>query len=354
MVRRSSDVGIWRLSARVDARPERVRPRSTIWGRAFGAKARAGTGWKQTVRTVTTIAMDDAGNDLDVLADRLVATGLYRVQRKLGPRKILGSADGTPTRLGLMIDVETTGLDPEKDEVIELAMVPFTYGIDGRIFEIHSSYQSFNEPSEPISPAITAITGITDALVAGHRIDADEVATFASAAALVIAHNAAFDRRFAERLSAVFETKPWACSMSQVDWGGEGHEGTKLAYLASGAGFFYDRHRAENDCLAAIELLASPLPRSGALAMAKLLERARLPSWRIWAENAPFDLKDILKTRGYRWNGDNTPNPKAWYVDVDHDQREAEIEYLRKEIYLRDVDLLVHRMDAYNRFSDRR
>ena len=90
--------------------------------------------------------------------------------------------------------------------------------------------------------------------------------------------------------------------MSQVDWIDEGHEGVKLAYLAAGAGFFYDRHRAVHDCRAAIELLAAPLPSSGALAMQKLLEKARRPSWRIWAENSPFDLKDVLKARGYRWN----------------------------------------------------
>jgi DNA polymerase-3 subunit epsilon len=48
--------------------------------------------------------------------------------------------------------------------------------------------------------------------------------------------------------------------MSQVDWAGEGFEGTKLSYLASQCGFFFDGHRAENDCLAGLEILARPLP----------------------------------------------------------------------------------------------
>ena len=298
--------------------------------------------------------MFDGDADLDALAAQLVASGRYRVQRRLDRRTVITAPDGTPTRLGLFVDVETTGLDPQKDEVIELAMVPFTYSSDGQIFEIYPSYTRFQEPSAPIAPAITAITGITDAMVAGQRIDPAEVASFSSGAALVVAHNAAFDRRFLERLSDVFVTKPWACSMTQVDWSSEGHEGNKLAYLAAGAGFFYDRHRAENDCLAAIELLASRLPKSGATAMTRLLERARQPSWRIWAENAPFDLKDILKARGYRWNGEGNANPRAWYIDVEQGKQHAEIEFLRKEIYLRDVELPVHRMDAYNRYSDRR
>src|SRR3546814_8833265 len=69
------------------------------------------------------------------------------------------------------------------------------------------------------------ITGSTDEMVAGRKIDAEEVASFANGSALVIAHNAAFDRRFAERLSDVFITKPWACSMTQVDWANEGYDG---------------------------------------------------------------------------------------------------------------------------------
>lgn len=292
--------------------------------------------------------------DLATLAAILNASGEYRVQRRLMPRTTVSEADGTPTKTGLFVDVETTGLDPLKDEVIELAMVPFTYGTDGRIFEIKDAFQCFQEPSAPIPAEITRITGITDAMVAGRKIDTTAVSAFARPAALVIAHNAAFDRRFSERISDVFTTKPWACSMTQIDWSAEGHEGTKLAYLTAGAGFFYDRHRAEHDCRAAIELLATPLPTSGVVAMARLLERARQPSWRIWAENSPYDLKDALKARGYRWNGDGNPNPRAWYIDVEDAQREAEIGYLRREIYLRDVDLLVHRMDAYNRFSDRR
>lgn len=298
-------------------------------------------------------AVTEPGAHLEALAAELTSSGLYRVQRRVPVRTIITPPDDTPTRTGLFIDVETTGLDPQKDEIIELAMVPFTYSLDGRIFEIGRAYQCFQEPSVPITPEITAITGITDEMVAGHRLDASEIAAIASTAGLIIAHNAGFDRRFVERLSDIFVTKPWACSMTQVDWSAEGHEGTKLAYLVAGAGFFYDRHRAENDCRAAIELLAAPLPKSGVSAMARLLETARQPTWRIWAENSPYDLKDALKARGYRWNGDSNPNPRAWYIDVRDDQREAEIAYLRKEIYLRDVELLEHRMDAYNRFSDR-
>jgi DNA polymerase-3 subunit epsilon len=289
----------------------------------------------------------------EAMAATLEACGDYRVLRRLARRSLVERYDGSPTRLGVFVDVETTGLDPSRDEIVELAMVPFVYGLDGRIFEIKDPFESLREPSRALSPAITALTGITNEAVAGQNIDIDTVTALAERADLVVAHNAAFDRRFVERLSGAFATKPWACSMSQIDWAGEGYEGTKLAYLAMGAGFFYDRHRAANDCFAAIELLATPLPKSGQPAMNRLLEKARRPGWRIWAEKSPFKLKDELKSRGYRWSGDDGSGPKAWYIDVEDDTKEQELAFLRAEIYQSDVELIVRKITAYERFSDR-
>lgn len=291
-------------------------------------------------------------DDLEQMAAKLEASGRYRVLRKLEGRRQLEAHDGSETRLGLFFDVETTGLEPGRDEVIELAMVPFTYALDGRIFTTHEPLHYFQEPSQPIPPEITRLTGIDAAMVAGQKIDLERVAQAVAGADLILTHNAQFDRRFAERLCPAFGAKPWACSMSQIDWALEGFEGTKLAYLVASVGHFYDRHRAVNDCLAAIELLAKTLP-SGKRAMSQLLERARRPSWHIWAENAPFDFKDTLKARGYRWNGDGNSNPRAWYKDVEDDQRESELAYLREKIYQREIDLFVKRITALERFSVR-
>ena len=289
----------------------------------------------------------------DDMATALAQSEDYRVLKRLALERMLHPADAQPVRSGLFIDVETTGLDPARDEIIEIAMIPFDYSLDGRIYNVSPAFEGLQEPSVSIPAHITAITGIDDAMVAGQSIDREAVALFAAPASLVIAHNAAFDRRFVERFSDVFTTKPWACSMTQVDWLAEGYEGTKLAYLSMGAGFFYDRHRAAHDCAAGIALLAGALPRSGDLALGQLLRNARTPTWRVWAEGAPFDLKDILKSRGYRWNGDAVTGPKAWYIDVKEGEQAAERSFLQREIYLRDVEPIMRRVDAFDRFSDR-
>ena len=290
--------------------------------------------------------------ELEEMAKILEASGTYRVIRKLGQRSVINPPDQTPLKTGLFVDVETTGLDSSKDEIIELAMVPFTYSDDGRIFEIKGAFQQLQQPKKPVPPEITTLTGITDEMVRGQNIDRAEVEALVGEADLIIAHNAGFDRRFLERFSQSFAIKPWACSMSQIDWRAEGYEGAKLSYLANEAGFFYDRHRAVNDCLAAIELLALRLPRSQSLTLYQLLERANRPTWRIWAENAPFDFKDILKARGYRW-ADGTAGPKAWYTDIADEKLNDELKYLRSEIYQREINLNKKKITALERFSVR-
>ncbi|WP_277909530.1 exonuclease domain-containing protein, partial [Acetobacter okinawensis] len=60
----------------------------------------------------------------------------------------------------------------------------------------------------PIPPDITALTGITQEMVAGKTIAPEEVAQFAAQAALIVAHNARFDRLFAERFWRGFQHYP--------------------------------------------------------------------------------------------------------------------------------------------------
>lgn len=289
---------------------------------------------------------------LEAMARQLEASGRYRLLRRFGGNTLTPITNPDSVRQAVYLDVETTGKDAARDEIIELALVPFQYDGEGRLVGVGAPFVELREPSLPISEEIIRITGITNAMVAGKTIDPEKVAAFIEPAAVIIAHNAQFDRPFVERFCEAFKHKGWACSMSQVDWAGEGFEGTKLSYLASQCGFFFDGHRAENDCLAGLEILARPLA-SGRTALAQMLEAARKPTWRIWAERAPFDFKDKLKARGYRWNGVDGPAPKAWYIDIDEDKREAELDYLQKEVYGGEVHLATRKITAFERFSER-
>ena len=247
---------------------------------------------------------------LAAMAEALAKSTDYRVLRRLVPRETFNSSVGLITKSGILLDVETTGLDQRNDEVIELGMVKFDYLPDGRIAGLRDVFSSFNEPSDPIPPEVTALTGITNDMVAGHRIDEAAVSSFADDAVIIIAHNASFDRKFAERYWPVLQRKAWGCSATEVEWRRYGFEGSRLGYLLNGAGLFHQAHRAVDDCHALLEILAFELPIIGKPALAVLLEQARKKMMRVWAEQSPFDLKDSLKRRGYRWSDGNDGRPR--------------------------------------------
>ncbi len=57
-------------------------------------------------------------------------------------------------------DLETTGLSPDKDEIIEIGAVKV---VEGKVVD---RFMRFVKPNEPISEMVTSITGITNAMVA--------------------------------------------------------------------------------------------------------------------------------------------------------------------------------------------
>lgn len=290
---------------------------------------------------------------LEDYAAKLDASDDYRVLRRMRIGSRLSSFNGGQTFKAIYLDLETTGLNADLHEIIEIGMVPFTYGSEGQIYSVDEPFSMLRKPSSPISPEVTRITNITNEMVRGKSIDPAEVYKFANPAGLIIAHNAAFDRVFLEKFIPQFSEKPWACSMSQIAWKEEGFDGTRLSQIAAGLGFFYDAHRAVEDCHAGIEVLSRALPVSGKLAMSELLWAARKPTQRIWAVSAPFEFKDQLKARGYRWNDGNDGRHKAWFIDVSLEGYEGEYGFLETEVYKNTINLPVTKITAKNRYSAR-
>lgn len=132
--------------------------------------------------------------------------------------------DGRPLRTALVLDVETTGLSPYRDGVIELAIVLFQFGADGQVLKQSTrEYVGLREPSRPISASAIRVHGITAGEVAGKRLERERIRTMVIEAEFCIAHNVRFDRPFVERLVLkLFAGKRWLCTSQDVDWGARG------------------------------------------------------------------------------------------------------------------------------------
>jgi DNA polymerase-3 subunit epsilon len=277
----------------------------------------------------------------------------YRVLRRMEPVASYHPPDAESKLIGAYVDVETTGLNPGTDKIIELGMVLFEFLSDGRIYRILEQFSAFSDPGFPLPEGIVRLTGITDSMVSGKTIDPARVRALIEPVAVVIAHNAKFDRVFLESVFPIFATKAWACSIQDIPWADEGIESAKLDYLAWRQGFFFDGHRAIADCLAGVHLLAGTLPKSQASILKSLLDHARQREYRIWAEGSPFDAKELLKARGYRWNVGDNPLPRSWYIDLPSESVKEEIRFLQQQIYGSEVELRIDIITAMNRYSAR-
>lgn len=297
--------------------------------------------------------MRDRDPELEALAARLEASGDYRILRRLrrAPR-VERAALPDGAREALALDLETTGLDPTLDVPIEVGLVRFAYDGEGRILGVTDALEALEDPGRPLAPEVVRITGITDAELAGQRFPDAEVARVLDGVGLVVAHNAGFDRPFAERRWPAFADKAWGCSLREVDWrDAEGYEGGSLGSLLAAHGLFFGAHRAVEDGYALVELLGRTLPSSGATAFGLLRSSALRSTVRLWAVGSPFDAKDRLKARGYRWN----PDAKAWWTEVADDALDEERSWLRTDVYPRGrmPELPSVRVDARLRYSAR-
>jgi DNA polymerase III subunit epsilon len=283
---------------------------------------------------------------------KLEDTGRYRILRKLLPRPVVERAASPFPRVGVLVDTETTGLDPTRDEIIEIGMVAFTYDDDGRLGDVVGVFSALRQPYSPIPPEITKLTGITDEMVAGKTISIDAIEAFIAPADLIIAHNARFDRPFCECLAPGFGVKAWACSLSEIKWSDRGFEGTKLGYLVGQSGYFHEGHRAVDDCHALFEILARPCRDVSDTYFTELLRNSERKCIRIWAVNSPFDMKDKLKARGYRWSDGSDGQPKAWWTEIAEEDSTDELRYLQTEIYQwPDADPPTQSLTALDRFK---
>ena len=272
--------------------------------------------------------------DLRSFAQRLRDSGEFRVYERFHPRRDWPTDSSAETRRAVLADAETTGLNSDRDAVIQLAICPFEYTPDGVIVFAGLCQTWREDPGRPLDPKITRLTGLTDADLVGQRIDDAAVNALADPAVLVVAHNAAFDRPFLEKRLPLFAEKNWGCSWKDVPWEAQGLTSQKLEWLMERfCGKFYQAHAATEDCEVLVELLATRLPSDGRPVLAALLENARQPRVRLWATRSLFDSKDTLKDRGYQFSRGTAQVGNCWYRDLSKADLADELEWLKPNAY---------------------
>jgi DNA polymerase III subunit epsilon len=305
------------------------------------------------VATSTPAAVLQPEPSLEQMAQRLSQHPDYRVLRRLVPVLDHGPAPASHpagVQRVLVLDTETTGLSHASDRIIELAMLLVQVDVaTGQPFGPVVTFEGFEDPGMPIPEVAKQVTGIGDDMVRGQRLDDAQVQALIDQADLVVAHNAGFDRPFVEARFPGFADKPWACSFADIDWKALGAESAKLSALAQDQGWFYDAHRALVDCQALLQVLGQRVGDEGLNGLQRLMATAARASFKLRATGSPFDSKDKLKARGYRWDGEG----KVWFCSLGSEAvLNDELAWLRAEVYGgRRAQVEVEALDALTRYA---
>lgn len=197
-----------------------------------------------------------------------------------------------------VIDTETTGLDPAKDTITELAWAIY----DTTEKQVVAS-ASFMFPTEHVTPEITKITGITSettkkAVLVEQAMALSQKAL--SGCEVYVAHNAAFDKGFIDARLGSLPTRDWVCSYAELDLGVKPgkltHMCCDLGVPVSGA------HRAINDVL----MLCAMLSKCDTIED----QMVKITTWGKYLviANVSFANNQIAKDMGCRWD----PNGRVW------------------------------------------
>ncbi len=200
-----------------------------------------------------------------------------------------------------IVDVETTGLEDDC-EITEICFLRIYFDDEFQITAVDEPKSFFNQPSKPIPAETVEYTGITDEMVKGHHLSDSDIIDAIGESMIVISHKAEFDRRVIER----FHTVPdyyWGCSLNDIDWRSKNISVRTLDYIAFRYGFYFNPHRAKDDCLALVNVLSYDGN------FATIMLRTLAPQFIIHFVNTKFGEKDIFKKEGGLWDA----SLKAWY-----------------------------------------
>ena len=206
----------------------------------------------------------------------------------------------------VFVDIETTGFDPGRDAIIEIA------AIAARGPEIIDRFHTLVDPGRSVPLEITRLTGIDDTLLAGSPGPEGAVMSFAEFAAGrdIIAHNVAFDRSFLTSVAGEHAfLGRWIDSLQLAIIALPRLRSHRLNDLALAFGAHRPTHRATDDVEALASLWRVMLCAADDLGPALLARLTKLSPTTDWplrsvlaqlagpSRPAAFDLKEARRHR---------------------------------------------------------
>lgn len=206
---------------------------------------------------------------------------------------------------GAFLDTETTGLDPENHEILEVGVLLFSYTPFGAVTSKIGSWHGLQEPTKPVDPKALEVNQITLEQLKGKSLDLAALREALEGVEIIVAHSAEFDRSFLDALFRNAGQQPiagatWLCSRTGIPWKRLGFRSTALGSLARDFGIRNPApHRALGDCATGLALISRRAPGGGSY-LRRLLIDAGMNPWPVQSGWQKF-LEWIRGASGFAW-----------------------------------------------------
>ena len=201
----------------------------------------------------------------------------------------------------LILDTETTGLDENEDEIIEIGCILFHVTSKSVLSQISFLLPVSSNKAEHINGISSKVTNIKQPWEDGLNFFLKLV----DCSDLIVAHNVEFDKKWFGKGRLPKLEKKWICSLEDINWSFQKNLKNRPSVTDLALSFsipVWSLHRALSDCFYISEVFKK------CENLEELLIKATEPRF-LYKALVSYEERSLAKKAGFRWN---SPAEGAW------------------------------------------
>ena len=201
----------------------------------------------------------------------------------------------------LILDTETTGLDENKDEIIEIGCILFHVSSKSVLSQVSFLFPVSTNEAEHVNGISAEVTNITQPWEDGLNFFLKLV----DYSDLIVAHNADFDKKWFGKGRLPKLDKRWICSLEDINWTFQKSLKLRPSVTDLALSFsipVWNLHRALSDCFYISEVFKK------CENLEEILLNATEPR-NLYKALVSYEERELAKKAGFRWN---SPVEGAW------------------------------------------
>ena len=201
----------------------------------------------------------------------------------------------------LILDTETTGLDENKDEIIEIGCILFNVNSKSVLSQVSFLFPVNSNEAEHVNGISAEVTKIQQPWEDG----LDFFLKLVDSSDLIVAHNVEFDKKWFGKGRLPNLEKKWICSLEDINWSFQKNLKNRPSVTDLALSFsipVWSLHRALSDCFYISEVFKK------CENLEELLTKATEPRF-LYKALVSYEERSLAKKAGFRWNN---PAEGAW------------------------------------------